>query len=177
MAVSIRDARASGEDRRWIEHAYREYLDDIAAGATGVFPALLVTGQASQDLLGPWFHDERSTPFLILRGGEPAGFALVQRTSIVRDGPGAEYRMTEFYVMRALRRLGLGREAAQLLFSRFQGRWLVSESSGHAGAIAFWRRVIGAYTRGRYREAQVGGEVQHRFESTPHPGPPRPGAQ
>jgi len=174
MAVSVRDARTSGEDRRWIERAYREYLDDIAAGGTGVFPALLVTGQASEDLLGPWFHDERSMPFLILRGSEPAGFALVQRTSVVRDGPEAEYRMTEFFISRPLRQLGLGREAAQLLFSRFEGRWLVTESTGHEGAVAFWRRVIGAYTRGRYRERQSGGEVQHRFESARrtavHPG-------
>ena len=87
MAVSIRNARNSGEDRRWIERAYREYLDDLAVGGTGVFPALLVTGQASDDLLGPWFHDERSMPFVILRAGEPAGFALVQRTSPVREGP------------------------------------------------------------------------------------------
>jgi predicted acetyltransferase len=165
MAVSIRNARNSGEDRRWIERAYREYLDDLAAGGTGVFPALLVTGQASDDLLGPWFHDERSMPFVILRAGEPAGFALVQRTSPVREGPQAEYRMTEFFVSRPLRRLGLGREAAQLLFSRFGGHWLVTESPDHAGAVAFWRRVIGAYTRGRYRERMCDGEVQHRFES------------
>lgn len=177
MAVSIRDARTSGEDRRWIERAYREYLDDIAHGATGVFPALMVTGQASQDLLGPWFQDQRSMPFLILREGEPAGFALVQRTSAVRDGPQAEYRLTEFFVARRLRRLGLGREAAQLLFARFEGRWLVTESTGHAGAIAFWRHVIGAYTRGRYRERLAGGEVQHLFESTRRPAGPSPGAQ
>jgi predicted acetyltransferase len=165
MAVSIRDARNSGEDRRWIECAYREYLDDIAAGGTGAFPTLLVTGQASEDLLGPWFHDERSMPFVILRAGEPAGFALVQRTSAAREGPDAEFRMTEFFVSKPMRGLGLGREAAQLLFSRFEGRWLVTESTVHTGAVAFWRRVIGAYTRGRYRERLDGGEVQHRFES------------
>ena len=169
MAVSIRDARTSAEDRRWIERAYREYLEDIADGGTGVFPALLVTGQASEDLLGPWFHDERSMPFLILRGREPAGFALVQRTSAARGGPEAEYRMTEFFVTKPLRRLGLGREAAGLLFNRFEGRWLVTESTGHAGAIAFWRRVIGAHTRGRYRERLADGEVQHRFDSSRRP--------
>lgn len=169
MAVSIRDARKSGEDRRWIERAYREYLEDIAAGGTGVFPALLVTGQASEDLLGPWFNDERSMPFLILRSGEPAGFALVQRTSPALAGSGAEYRMTEFFVRKPLRRRGLGREAAQLLFSRFQGHWLVTESTGHAGAVAFWRRVIGTHTHGRYRERLFSGEVQHRFESASRP--------
>ncbi len=134
-------------------------------GARAYSRALLVTGQASDDLLEPWFHDERSMPFVILKGGEPAGFALVQRTSPVRDGPQVEYRMTEFFVSKPLRRLGLGREAAQLLFTRFGGRWLVTESSDHTGAVAFWRRVIGAHTRGRYREQLCGGEVQHRFES------------
>lgn len=166
MAVSIRDARRSREDRKWIERAYREYLDDLAAGGTGVFPAVAVTGQVSQDLLGGWFHDKRSTPFIILRAGEPAGFALVQRTSAAPEGPEAAYRMTEFFVERPSRRLGLGREAALLLFRRFEGRWLVTESTRDREAVAFWRGVIRGYTGGRFRERLANGEVQHTFSSS-----------
>jgi predicted acetyltransferase len=165
MAVSIRDARASRDDRKWIEQVYREYLDDLVAGGTGVFPALAVTGQESQDLLGPWFRDQRSTPFVILNDGSPAGFALVQRTSLAGTGPEAAFRLTEFFVRQSMRRLGLGRAAARLLFDRFDGTWLVTESTRHRHAVAFWRSVIGGYTRGRYRERFAGGEVQHTFRS------------
>jgi len=165
MAVSIRDARRSSEDRKWIERVYREYLDDLGAGGTGAFPTLTLTGQASHDLLGGWFRDERLIPFVILHGKEPAGFALVQRTSPVRSGPQAAFRLAEFFVRRPVRRLGLGREAARLLFDRFEGQWLVSESNGHREAVAFWRKVIGSYTRGRFREQLAGGELQHTFSS------------
>ena len=64
------------------------------------------------------------------------------------------------------RRRGLGREAALLLFTRFEGRWLVTESTRDRAAVAFWRSVIGAYTRGRYRERTAGGEVEHTFSSS-----------
>jgi len=169
MSVSIRDARNSREDRAWIERAYREYLDDLAAGGTGVFPALTVTGQGTNDLLGPWFRDERSTPFVILRGSQPVGFALVQQTTPVASGPAAGFRLTEFFIQDGSRGLGLGRAAATLLFDRFNGEWLVTETTRHHGAVAFWRRVIAGYTRGRYRERLANGEVQHRFRSQPRP--------
>lgn len=166
MAVSIRDARRSGEDRRWIEGAYREYLGDLTAGGTGVFPALDVTGQQPVDLLDAWFRDEGSVPLVILRDGMPAGFALVQRTSAAWQGAQSGFRLREFYISQAFRRRGLGREAAILLFSRFEGQWLVTESARHQDAVAFWRNVISGYTRGRFRERTAGGEVQHAFSSS-----------
>ena len=172
MSVSIRDARHAREDRAWIERAYRDYLDDLAAGGTGVFPALTVTGQGTSDLLGPWFRDERSAPFVILRENRPAGFALVQQTTPSGRGPTAAFRLTEFFIQADSRGLGLGRAAATLLFDRFDGEWLVTESTGHHGAVAFWRRVIAGYTRGRYRERMANGEVQHRFRSQPRPASP-----
>jgi predicted acetyltransferase len=172
MVVSLRDARQSHEDRQWIERAYREYLDDLGAGGTGVFPALAVTGQDPQELLGSWFRDQRSTPFVILRGGERAGFALVQQTSVPGSGPLATFRLTEFFISRPMRRLGVGGEAARLLFDRFQGQWLVPESTRHRQAVEFWRRVIRDYTRGRYRERLAGDEVQQTFTSWSQPHDP-----
>lgn len=165
MAVSIRDARHSREDREWIERVYREYLDDLAAGGTGVFPALTVTGQGTHDLLASWFRDERATPFAILREGRPAGFALVKRTAQSPTGPAPAFHLAEFFIQLPMRRLGLGREAARLLFDRFEGDWLVTESTRHREAVAFWRSVIGAYTRGRFRERLESGEVRHTFSS------------
>jgi predicted acetyltransferase len=148
-----------------MESAYREYLGDLSAGGTGVFPALDVTGQQPADLLGGWFRDERSIPFVILRDGSPAGFALVERTSAAWQGRQPAFRLREFFISEAFRRRGLGREAAMLLFSRFEGQWLVTESPRDRGAVAFWRNVIGRYTRGRFRERAVGDEVQHTFTS------------
>ena len=148
-----------------MERAYRAYLDDLVEGGTGVFPALDVTGQQTSDLLDSWFRDERSMPFVILRDGSQAGFALVQRTSPSGAGPGPAFRLIEFFVDKEFRRRGLGREAALLLFSRFEGDWLVTESTRDRGAVAFWRRVIAGYTRGHFREHFAGSEVRHTFNS------------
>jgi predicted acetyltransferase len=63
----------------------------------------------------------------------------------------------------------VGREAAQLIFTRFGGRWLVVEQARNGGAVEFWRRVITSYTRGRFQERTAGGEVRQSFDSTRPP--------
>jgi hypothetical protein len=40
----------------------------------------------------------------------------------------------------------------------------VQDSANHE-AIAFWRNVLAAYTRGDYRERTGGGEVRQTFSS------------
>lgn len=161
MSVSIRDARHAPADRAWIEHAYAEYLSDLADGRTGVFPALLVTGQRPRDLLAAWYRDDHSAPFVILRSGRPAGFALVQDVP-VREPSTKGVRLTEFFVEKPQRGLGVGRAAATLLFDRYAGEWLVTAPAQH-GAAAFWRKVITAYTGGRFRERRDSGEVRYSF--------------
>lgn len=162
MTVSIRDARQSPADRAWIERAYGDYLVDLADGRTGIFPALLVTGQRPADLLAPWYRDAHATPFVILRSGRPVGFALVQDTP-ARAAQDASNRLTEFYVQKPVRGLGIGREAAALLFNRYAGGWQVTAPTQQQGAVAFWRKVIRGYTAGRFREQRDSGEVSYSF--------------
>jgi len=166
MTASIRDARESPPDRQWIERAYRDYLEDLSAGKTGVFPALTVTGQGTDELILPWFRDDRATPFVILNDGRPAGFALVERMAGAGPARVQRFRLTEFFIQRPHRRRGLGRATAQLLFDRFPGEWTVAEPARHAGSVAFWRKVIAGYTAGRYRERLANGEVVHSFTTT-----------
>jgi predicted acetyltransferase len=165
MAISIREARASQKDRDWIQRAYGDYLADLAADQTGVFPSLTVTGQSIEELVQGWFRDERSVPFVILRENELAGFALVQREAATGDDHKRHYRLSEFFVGPAFRRCGVGRGAAMLLFSRFAGEWTISEQARNPGAIRFWRRVIAEYTNGDFRERRAHGEVAHQFST------------
>jgi predicted acetyltransferase len=148
-----------------MERVYQDYLEALGNGGTGVFPALVVTGQQPSDLLADWFRDERSAPFVILREGHQAGFALVRRTSVARNGPRAAFRLSEFYVHQPLRLRGIGREAALLLFDRFEGQWTITASPRDRDAVAFWRRVVGGYARSRYRERLEDGELQYSFSS------------
>jgi predicted acetyltransferase len=170
MTVSVRDARDTAGDRLWIQSVYRDYLDDLGpgTGGTGTFPALGEIGHREPDQLFPWFGDPNSFPLIILRSSEPVGFALVVRAAA------SQYRMAEFFITRAKRRLGIGATAVRLIFSRFAGRWEITEYLRNANAVSFWRRVVASYTSGNYRERIVNGEVRQTFESTGHvPAPTR----
>ncbi|MBV8742562.1 MAG: GNAT family N-acetyltransferase [Sinobacteraceae bacterium] len=164
VTVSVRDARSSASDRRWMEGIYREYLDDLAPLSTGLFPALGEVGHREPDQIARWFGDRSAVPLVILKAAEPVGFAMVARSS---DASGTQYRMAEFFVRRDSRRLGIGRAAVELILNRFAGRWEIIEYVRNPDAVTFWRRVVGHYTRGRYQERVINGEVRQSFESQP----------
>jgi predicted acetyltransferase len=167
MSVSIRDARQSAEDRQWIRGVYPAYLEDLSMLNTGIFPVMGEFGEREPDLLARWFADDRSHPLLILKEGKPAGFALVVRPQARVSGmkPAPDYHLSEFFIDPRYRRLGVGREAATIIFNRFSGQWEVTEYMRNTGAVAFWRRVLAAYAAGQYTERVADGEVHQFFRS------------
>lgn len=103
--------------------------------------------------------------YIVRVDGQLAGFALVTRRSHF-TGDTNVTDMEEFFIMRKYRRAGVGREVATRLFDLFPGRWEVREPEPNAGATAFWRRVIGEYTGGRYQDQVVNDERrQGRYQS------------
>ncbi|MCT1400745.1 GNAT family N-acetyltransferase [Paenibacillus sp. p3-SID867] len=120
---------------------FTKYLD-ISVNDQGLFLPY-------PDLDEFWKKRERKYPYLITFDQRPAGFALIERMDDPLD---ADYYMTEFFVMQKYRRTGLGTWAATRLFDHFQGRWKVTQISNNIPAQAFWRKVIEAYTGGRYEE-------------------------
>lgn len=165
MPITIREARTSKSDRDWIEDTYGEYLADLTADTTGVFPSLTVTGQSVSEIIQGWFHDDRCTAFIVLREQEPVGFAVVQRGLASGEEPRRRYRLSEFFIRRPFRRKGVGRGAALLLFARYAGEWTIAEQSRNPGALKFWRRVVSEFTNGRFQETRGQGEISHLFTS------------
>ena len=53
----------------------------------------------------------------------------------------------------------------RLILDRFSGRWHIMEYLRNPQAVAFWRRVVSAYTAGRYQERSQSGELHQYFES------------
>ena len=178
MTVTLRDAKGSNTDQRWIQAVYPEYLaelSEVSHSGTGVFPITGEHGPREAELLARWFRDDRSHPLMILENGRAAGFALVSRPLVApaaQAGPG--YRMAEFFVRRDYRRRGVGSMAAGLIFSRFAGSWDVAEAAANTEAVNFWRRTVMAYTHGHYDERVRDGEVRQRFVSSNSPGLGRP---
>jgi predicted acetyltransferase len=68
--------------------------------------------------------------------------------------------ISDFFVVRALRRTGVGREAARQAIAMFPGRWGIGFQSYNPGAQRFWSQVAsdaaatpGAPTTTRQRRA------------------------
>lgn len=131
---------------------------------TGMFPASGEFGEREPELMARWFADDSSHPLVILKNDRPVGFALVSRPPR-NQRSNIDFRMAEFFITIKERRLGIGRDAARLIFNRFNGTWEVSEFQYNAAAVAFWRNIVAEFTRGRYRESQSHGEVRQVFVS------------
>jgi predicted acetyltransferase len=165
MAVSVRDTRQVRTDRRWIEGVYRDYLTDLAPLGTGIFPILGEIGHREPDQLASWFADSSAQILTILHNDQPVGFAMVRIGQPLASRPAIDFSMAEFFIARDWRRRGVGQEAVRLIFDRFSGRWHIMEYLRNPGAVSFWRRVVNAYTEGRYQEQVRDGEVHQSFTS------------
>lgn len=166
MPVSIRDAQHSAADRAWIRSQYGEYLEDLSRLSmnTGVFPAAGEFGEREPELMARWFADDSSHPLVVLKDDRPIGFALVSRPPR-NQRETVDFRMAEFFITPKSRRLGVGRDAARLIFNRFAGAWEVTEFLYNRPAVAFWRAVVAEFTGGRFKESTVHGEVRQFFHS------------
>lgn len=171
MPVSIRDARNSADGSNWIRSVFREYLDDLTQVSmnTGIFPVHGEFGDREPDLLARWFKDDSAYPLVILKNEEAVGFAVVSRPALGQRDK-IDFRLSEFFIVAKQRRLGVGRDAASLIFKRFAGRWEITEFQQNKVAVAFWRAVLNDYTGGKQRESIFNGEVRQHFESVATPG-------
>jgi predicted acetyltransferase len=105
-----------------------------------------------------WSDPETRFPFLIHSGAELAGFALVTRGSPATDDP-EHFDVAEFFVLRAHRRKGVGRQAAFLLWNRLPGQWVVRVSAANRTGMPFWSAAIEEYTRGEFTEIKRSGSL------------------
>ena len=110
--------------------------------------------------LDAYWSDAWRHPYLVRVDGKLAGFALVQQRSRI-TGDESTRDVAQFFVMRRYRRQGVGAIVATRVFDSFRGRWEVRELKANHAAIAFWRRVIGAYTNGNYEETLIDDERWH----------------
>jgi predicted acetyltransferase len=135
---------ATSADAELLSNLLELYIHDLSAafpdvelGADGRFGYL--------PLALYWSQPERRFAFLIRCDDRIAGFALVTRGSPATDDPDV-FDVAEFFVLRRYRRAGVGRQAAERLWKRLPGRWIVRVFEGNSGAVPFWSRVIEGFT-------------------------------
>jgi predicted acetyltransferase len=96
-----------------------------------------------KDLPSYWREPGRH-PFLVRMDGNLAGLILVKKGSAI-SGDESVWDMTEFFVVRAYRRQGIGTEMAHRVWRLFPGCWEVRVLESNLSANRFWDHVITKY--------------------------------
>ena len=104
--------------------------------------------------LEPYWSEPDRHAFLARVDGRWAGFVLVSRHSYLSDA-GDVMEISDFFVMRKYRGQGVGDTIAHRVFDMFPGKWELQVTANNNRALSFWRKVVRAYTRGRYREVYL----------------------
>jgi predicted acetyltransferase len=127
---------AAGESRGVLAELLDAYLRELAGHreiAVGACDA------ATYPYLDAYFTEPGRYAFLIRRGGEIVGFAMVRTPD---STGGSASQVAEFYIKPESRGLGIGREAITLIWQRFPGAWELQVHARNAAALRFWEFCI-----------------------------------
>jgi len=162
--------RATAEQRPILENLLELYIHDFSE-----FRAVALSSNGRfgyPDLPLYWLEPERH-PFLARVNGDLAGFALVRKVLSINDNK-AVWDMAEFFVLRGMRRRGLGTELAQAIWAQFPGAWQVRVMQANDRAQQFWASAIAKHAGAAMQPAVLEKENElwsvFAFESpgTPH---------
>ena len=104
------------------------------------------TGRFNYPLKDDWWQSPNKLPFFIRIDDALAGFALISRGSAI-TGASDVTDITEFFVLRGLRRHGIGRLAAHQVFGKFPGPWEVRVRTSNTTALRFWAGAIASFLK------------------------------
>jgi len=147
----------------------RPSLEVVIAGPTDRLPLYRMLELYQHDLSDLWDQDldvhgeygyeldrfmrqSNAWGYVFRLSGNLAGLALVDTRVRV---PGDDFWMDQFFILKKYRHQGFGAEGAVQVFARHPGRWQVGQMPHNTSAQTFWRKVIGAYTAGKYTEEQL----------------------
>jgi predicted acetyltransferase len=129
VAVSTADKPVLANLLELYLHDFSEFLP-LELSADGTF---------GYRWLDSYFTASDREAYLITKGGQLAGFAMV-RCDV--DGDVGAWSVSEFFIIRRHRRRGVSREAARQLFQRHPGTWTLSYLHQNAPAARFWPLVV-----------------------------------
>lgn len=85
---------------------------------------------------------------IVVLKGRPAGFIVVAGPA----EPGGANRVTDLFVVRSFRGVGVGEETILKAVRANPGAWEAAVSVDNVGGLAFWRRILRRHANNRYRE-------------------------
>lgn len=123
--------RAGADDRPVVERLAQLEAHDLS-DLTGALPD--DDGRFAVPRLERFVTDDDHVAHLVEDDGVPVGFALV------RPVEGAAF-VHAFFVVRAVRRRGVGSAAAAALLATHEGPWAIAFLERYDAAAQFWRAV------------------------------------
>jgi predicted acetyltransferase len=140
--ISVR--HASPADRPMLERLWLMFRHDMSSFG-GQLPN--PDGTFRTERLDAAFDDRNWACYVFTTPQDsPAGFAIVRGTV------GQVRVISSFFVVRAMRRSGVGFDAVQAIVADNPGRWEVAFQEANAGAVRFWRRAAGELANGDWTE-------------------------
>jgi predicted acetyltransferase len=79
--------------------------------------------------------DPQQRAWLVMVAGALGGFVMTA------PAPGGGMSVSDFFIVRALRRTGVGREAARQAIAMTAGRWSIGFQTYNPGVQQFWTQV------------------------------------
>jgi predicted acetyltransferase len=162
--ITLVNAREDASHREWLRNVYPFYLHDLSQFADDEY-RLTETGQWEPDYLPYWLSQPFCHPLVLLENSVPVGFAFVGETPFPFMSDGVKFRLTEFFILRAHRRRGVGRCAAIAVLDGFCGSFELTVIEGNAPALAFWRSVLPEVAMTPVRESTFPGTVHFTFST------------
>jgi predicted acetyltransferase len=130
-AIHVR--RANAADRPMVERLWLMFRHDMSE-FSGQLPNPDGTFRAERLIAA--FEEQGWAGYVFAAARDrPAGFA------IVRGLAGPVRVLNSFFVVRSMRRAGVGRRAAGAIVAEHPGPWQVAFQEANAAATRFWRRV------------------------------------
>jgi aminoglycoside 6'-N-acetyltransferase I len=155
--MELQVQKANLQDKSILRHLLELYQYDLSAVESRDVDA---NGLYGYEYLDHYWTEPTRHPFLVRVDGQSAEFALVNRYTCLPQAKGG-MSIGEFFVMKRYRGRGIGERVAVRIFDMFPGSWEVRELAENVDAQAFWRKVIGRYTRGDFEEVFVQDDCWH----------------
>jgi predicted acetyltransferase len=157
-AGTVRLTKAVREDARVIDNLLQLYTHDFSEFWAGTSRGEVnPDGRFEAYPLDDYWSRPAWSALLIWRNQALAGFSLINDKT--HSGETADRNMGEFFILRKHRGQGVGRLAAELIFSSQKGSWEVAVARKNAQAYKFWRKTIHAAGKASdIREMDLHGE-------------------
>jgi predicted acetyltransferase len=163
-SLQLVNTREDASHREWLRHVYPFYLHDLSQFERQEYH-LSPSGHWEPDHLPYWLGHAFCHPFVLLSGTFPVGFAFIGQVPFPFMSEDVQFRLSEFFVLRAYRRSGIGRRAALAALASFAGSFELTVLEANAPALAFWRAVLPQAVATPIREATSPGLIRFTFTS------------